>query len=187
LSREIQLDGATVERLYEIYRDAFDDLRIQAVARQVLTAEEFAGEMADPRIEKYVAWDEQDSPVGVCTLATDPDAVPWISSDYLRAAYPDHAARSAVFYLGIACVEQGREHRGAYHSMLAALFDRVGEARGVCGFDTCTVTERLGVSRSAAAMCRVAGVDITPIDRQTYFVADFGNTDISRFSAPEGT
>ena len=44
--------------------------------------------MADPRVDKYVAWESAPQPVGITTLTKHLEAVPWISAGVLRRALP---------------------------------------------------------------------------------------------------
>jgi len=111
---ERSLDPGAVDAFYRLYRAAFAPLRTNAAARHLLSAEEFAAEMADKRIEKYVAWAGNGEPVGLATLTADLSAVPWISPEYYGARYPDHLARGALFYLGYTLVRPDHEQRGVF-------------------------------------------------------------------------
>jgi len=55
---ERTMSPAAIDTFYGIYVAAFDPLRTRAAARHLLSAQEFAAEMTDERIEKYVAWGE---------------------------------------------------------------------------------------------------------------------------------
>ncbi len=65
---ERTIGAETIEIFYATYVAAFDPLRTNAAARHLLTAEEFAAEMTDERIDKYVAWDDNGRPAALTTL-----------------------------------------------------------------------------------------------------------------------
>ena len=66
----------------------------------MLTRDEFFDHLADPRVDKYVAWQSASEPVGITTLTKHLDALPWISAEYYAARYPEEWSRNAVYYLG---------------------------------------------------------------------------------------
>ncbi len=175
LTVEQVLDAATITTLYRQYVEAFGPVRTLAAARHVLTAEEFAAEMTDRRINKYVAWAD-DGPVGVTTLATDLAAVPWISQEYYAARFPDHYARGAIFYLGISFVDPARRRQfpGAYVRMMRAALSGMDELRAVVAYDVCAYNEIHGSGRNVAAVSRLDESSIVRLDTQVYSAAVFG-------------
>jgi len=171
---ESTIDTSVVEAFYALYVAAFDPLRTRAAARHVLTAGEFAAEMHDPRIDKYVVWDDGGEPVALTTLATDLSAVAWISPEHMAARYPEHAERGAVYYLGFTLVHPQRGHR-AFALTIGALTRRLAEDRAVCGFDVCAYNDAGNLGRS---LVRAFGRDrVSPdrIDVQTYYAADYSD------------
>ena len=48
----------------QLYHETFSALQVKAVARQLLHEHEFLEEMHDPRVHKYVAWDDDGEAVG---------------------------------------------------------------------------------------------------------------------------
>jgi hypothetical protein len=171
---EQTLPAAVVDAFYPMYVAAFDPLRTMAAARHVLSPEEFAEEMADPRIDKYVVWDDEDAPMAMTTLATDLAAVPWISPEYFAAKYPERLARGAVFYLGYTLVAPGRRRPGVLPLMIDRMMRRLIEADAVCGFDMCAHNDANGIGRQVAALCRAGNADIAKLDTQTYYSFAFG-------------
>jgi hypothetical protein len=157
---------------YPVYVAAFDALRSRAAARHVLTAEEFAGEMVDRRIEKYVVWDDDGGPLALTTLATDLAAIPWISADYYAARFPDAATKGVLFYLGYTLVDRSRRRPGALMLMVQQLERRLVESRGVIAFDICGYNDARGVGRRVAELFRPAD-RVETLDTQTYYAADF--------------
>ncbi|HKS99010.1 MAG TPA: hypothetical protein VJT31_05705 [Rugosimonospora sp.] len=172
LTVESTVDGFVVDACYELYALAFDPLRTRAAARHLLTKDEFAAEMRDPRIDKYVVWDDHDQPVALTTLATDVTAVAWISPDFMVERYPEHAARGAVYYLGFTLVHPERGRR-AFALTINALTKRLAADRAVCGFDVCAANDAGNLGRSLAKAFHRDRVHADRIDVQTYYAADY--------------
>lgn len=167
---EKELSAAHVAAMYELYLAAFGPLAAQAAARHVLTADEFAEEMADPRIEKYVAWDDGDQPLGLSTLATDLSAVPWVSPDFYAARYPGHHARGAIFYLGFTLVRPDARGSRVYLALNTEVAVRTRAADAVMGVDVCAVNA--GLPRSFGLFARRQGYGIREVDRQSYHIME---------------
>ena len=173
LTIESYLAGPIIDRLYDVYAKAFRPLTTVAAARHLLDADEFAAEMTDPRIDKYIVWDDDDQPVAMTTLTTDMTAVPWISARYYTARYPEHAAAGTLYYLGYTLVTPEREKEGFAGRILAELTRRLIDESAVIGFDVSSHNDDMQhiVSRLAGSNSTPATVEA--VDVQTYYAADF--------------
>jgi hypothetical protein len=172
---EAEVDEQTALSYFRLYRDTFGELATKAVARQLLHRDEFLDEMRDPRVHKYVAWDEQGVAVGMSTLTSDLETVPWISPEYFAHHYPEHSARGAVYYQGFTLVH--RDHRKS--RIFQVLTERVVELlvaeRAVCAYDICAHNnDTIGFADNIERLLhRNADVTVVPIDVQTYYAATF--------------
>lgn len=162
-----------VAGFYELYAAAFGPLQTLAAARHMLSAEEFAAEMADERIDKYVAWNDAGEPVAMTTFTADLSAVPWISPMFYAFRYPDEAARGALFYLGYALVDRTRADSSTYPAMTQRIVERVGAVRGVCIFDVCAYNNGRSVGRLWEKTVSRGVAKVEAIDTQTYYAVDF--------------
>ena len=164
----------TAVRYHDLYRATFGALETRAVARQLLHEHEFMEEMEDPRVDKYVAWNGDDV-VGLSTLTTHLETVPWISPAYFAHRYPDHTARDAVFYLGFTLVHPQRRRGHIFRAMVERIVDLLAERQAVCAWDICAFNDdTLGLGESIERIITAyAQVDVAPIDRQTYYSASF--------------
>ena len=164
----------TAARYWALYRETFGALETRAVARQLLHEDEFFDEMRDPRVDKYVAW-LGDDVVGMSTLTTHLETVPWISPGYFAHHYPEHTAREAVYYLGFTLVH--RQHRQAhiFRAMVERIVELLVERRAVCAWDICAFNDDvLGLGENIERIVSArAQVTVAPIDRQTYYAASF--------------
>ncbi len=164
-----------VARFWTLYENAFGPLRILAAARHVLTFEEFAEEMNDERIWKYVAHDSEGRMVGLTTLTDDLASVPWISPDYFRHHYPEQSSRNAVFYLGFTLVEPTTRHAPVFFAMLRPIVLRLAAHCAVCAYDISSYNDSVlsfgaGIER---LLLRLAEVEVEPVNVQTYYAARF--------------
>ncbi len=175
VSVELTIETDQMEVFYEMYLTAFGSLRTKAVGRQVLTHEEFVAEMADPRVWKYIAWDDQDKPQALSTLTRALDTIPWISPEYFAARYPEHTARNAVYYLGFVLTRPKIGGHLVLLRLLSAVIEQLAADRAVCGFDICLVNNAtMHFARQLGTLTRrQAGASTESIDTQTYYSTTF--------------
>jgi hypothetical protein len=163
-----------IELFYDLYVAAFAPLQTNAAARHMLSFGEFIEEMTDPRIDKYVAWDDDGEPIALTTLTTDLTAVPWISPHYFAARYPEHHDRGALYYLGYTLVRPDRERSGVFARIAARIVRRLTEERAVCAFDVCGYNDGTHqIGRSIANLSRSLDMSMDTVDVQTYYAASF--------------
>ncbi len=172
---ETTIDSDHLEEFFDLYLAAFGPLRTRAVARQVLHRYEFDQQMNDPRIWKYVAWDDEDRPMGISTLTRDLSTVPWISPEYFAARYPEHTARNAVYYWGFTLARPHRRGNRVFKHMLTAVVEHLAINRAVCSYDICAfnnATMQFGDQIETLSQ-RLTEVSFEIIDTQTYYAATF--------------
>ncbi len=168
---ETVLAPAAVASFYDLYLEAFDPMRTLAAARHVLSAGEFADEMADPRIDKYVTWDEDGTPVALTTLVTDLSAVPWISPEFLTTRYPRRAAGGTLYYLGYALA--GPRGRRGYARTAAMLGERMAAEGAVLGWDICAYNDGRRFGAGLLRLIGRSGGSVERVDVQTYYAIEF--------------
>lgn len=172
---EDAIAGEHLNRFYTLYLTSFGPLRTRAVARQVLHHHEFNEEMVDPRIAKYVAWDEHGEPEALATLTNHLNAVPWISPEYFAARYPEQWARKAVYYWGFVLVPRNQHRPFLFVELMNAVADKMAAERAVCAYDICAfnnATMRFG-DQIARAVSRSHPVEFEVLDTQSYYGATF--------------
>jgi hypothetical protein len=183
ITLEHKLNDDVIDVFYPLYAAAFDPIRTRAAARHMLTAEEFADEMVDERIDKYVVWDDNGAPVAMSTLATDLAAVPWVSADYYRSRHPEAAARGALYYLGYTVVDPENAGKGAFLLMMATLHQRCADDRAVCGLDISAHNEAHTIGRRLATLAAAEGVVVQRVDTQRYYEVSFDRTPFAGIGA----
>jgi hypothetical protein len=176
MTKDCVLSDQVSSVLYGIYTSAFDPLRTRAAARHMLTAAEFAAEMKDPRIDKYVVWNTDDLPIGLTTLTCDLSAIPWVSKEYYTSRYPDAAAAGLLFYLGYILVGSPYRRSSAMIMMTSEVNRRLSLAHGVLGFDVCGYNDANGIGPHIKTLLS-ASDRIDRLDVQSYYGADFRGVD----------
>jgi len=172
---ETAVDPETALSYYQLYRDTFSALATKAVARQLLHEHEFLEEMLDPRVQKYVAWDERGEVVGLSTLTADLETVPWISAAYFAHHYPEHTARGAVYYQGFTLVHRRYRQSRVFQVLTERVVELLVAERAVCAYDICAYNnDTIGFADNIERLLhRNADVTVVPIDVQTYYCATF--------------
>jgi len=172
---ETAVDPETALIYYQLYRDTFGELETKAVARQLLHEHEFLEEMHDPRVQKYVAWNDCGEVVGLSTLTADLETVPWISAAYFAHHYPEHTARRAVYYQGFTLVHRGYRNSRVFQILTERVVELLVAERAVCAYDICGYNnDTIGFADNIERLLhRNADVTVVPIDVQTYYSATF--------------
>ena len=174
-TREAIVDPAYVEAFHELYALAFTPLLTRSPARQVLTDAEFHDQMSDERIDKYLAWGDEGEPVGLTTLTTHLEAIPWISPQFFAARYPEQWRRNAVYYLGFTLVHRQRRQTRIFRAMVERIVELLVAERAVCAWDICAFNDEvLGLNDNIERILHgCSDVPVVPIDRQTYYAGTF--------------
>lgn len=160
---------------YNLYEAAFGPLRTRSIARQTLTEDEFTAQMVNGAVSKYVAWDAEGNPVGMCTLTQQLDTVPWISPEYFAARYPEHWARRAIWYFGFILAHPSQRHSRFLDQMVEVGVGELAAQGAICAYDICAYNdEMLGLGRRLSeSFERTTGVAATRTDTQNYYEVDF--------------
>lgn len=171
---ESKIIGTQLERFHELYRSAFEPLQTLTAVRQVLTDEEFDAQMTDDRVDKIVAW-VGDQPTGMMTVTRELETVPWISPQFYRARYPDHAARNAIFYVAFALADPSHPQVRSMAAMTEVLSTMLIESGGVCCYDVCAHNRdvRHFADNVERFFKRQGPAVVEAIDTETYYAADF--------------
>jgi hypothetical protein len=165
----ILLEGA-----WKLYAEAFEELQWQAVQRHLMYRDEFDGVMADPRVDKYLALDDDGAVRGLATFTNDLDAVPLISPLYFARRWPAHFAEKRIRYIGFVAVAAGSE--GAFRRMITAMYEVAHRERAVVAMDFCR--HRTEVNRIADVVDLIVRRLPSPLrghrmDEQTYWLYEF--------------
>jgi len=163
-----------IEEFLGVYRAAFKPLETLAPARQSFDDDEFREEMVDARVLKFVAYDKDGDACAMAFMATDLNAVPWISVPYFAKRFPDHYARGAIFYVGALLVRAEKQGGPWAKEIVDDMVRFVAERRGVATFDCCgfNVDVVKLPDTLARATHRLAFAECSELDQQRYYAYD---------------
>jgi hypothetical protein len=159
-----------LEEAWALYADAFEELRAVAVQRHLMRRAEFDDVMADDRVSKYLAYDD-DLLVGLATVTNDLDAMPLISPDYFARRWPDHYAQRRIWYLGFIAIRPD-QRGGAVRALLVdRLWQPVRANSGVAALDICARNGALGLPSAIKRSLELLSPDVvtTRLDEQVYW------------------
>nr|WP_294690295.1 hypothetical protein [uncultured Friedmanniella sp.] len=173
-TREYHVEPRLARTFHHLYETAFGPLRVQALARQVLTECEFYAQMTDGSVMKYVAWDDVGRPVGLCTLTRRLESVPWISPEYFAHHYPEHWRRNAIWYFGFVLAHPSERHSRFVDQLIDVGIGELVAEQAICAWDMCAYNDAtLGMgARLADSFQRLTGVAPRLADVQNYYTLD---------------
>lgn len=178
LSTHLVLDGPLAHDGWRLYQAAFEDLRIRAVQRHLMTRDEYDTVMDDPRVTKYVVIDPArgDRMAGLATMTNRLEAIPLISPDYFAHRWPERYRQRRIWYVGFVAVEPDYQGTGVFADIVGAMCRLVAEAGGVAALDVSRTAEK--VYGLPAAIARLndtfaSGGEHERIDEQSYWAYVF--------------
>jgi hypothetical protein len=172
VTHERTITGALAERLWDGYRVSVGPLAELAVLQHVDPRDEVLGMLANPRITKIVAW-QGGEPVGLGLVTNHLEAVTEISPAFLRAKFPEFAARDAIYVGMLVLVLPGVRGSTVFSRVYHELWNVPARAGGVLVLDVCefnrTMFDTDALTARIAANFPRSSVDV--LDRQTWYVA----------------
>jgi hypothetical protein len=165
------VDARTADALWDLFTVCFGPLRRRAAARHLLSRDDFAVEVLDARVAKYLAWTANGDVVGLATLSNDLETVPWISSDFYKSRYTEHFARRSLFYCGTAMVRPDARSAGALRQMVAAIGRDIAAVDGILSADMCRFNVdilQLAAVATSTMQQQWGSVNQVELDRQVY-------------------
>lgn len=173
ITHERVVEGEDAELLHAAYRANFDPLADLAVQAQASGREEMLAEFANPNIVKIVAR-ERGIPVGLGMVTNHLKSVPDINPSFLRASYPDHAARDAIYIGMYVMVAPGHRGLTLFHRLYLEMWQIPARAGGVLVFDVCefnrTTFDTDTLAERIAANFPRSNVGV--LDRQTWYAVE---------------
>jgi len=171
--------GDLAEDAWKLYRLSFDQLRHLAVQRHVMYADEFDAVMADPRVEKFLAYDGTGRLAGISTMTCDLLAVPLVSPEYFERRWPARYREGRIYYIGFLAVHPDSHGTGIFGDMVKAMTGEVALVDGLAVIDVCTYNmDRLHLPRAINSLSSTwaSHVQMATLDAQTYIGYDFART-----------
>lgn len=177
LAESLEGSHRTAEQMWKMYEESFTFLETRAVGREIMHRDEFMANLADERVLKYVAEDDDGTVVGMSTITRHLETVTWISPEYFAARWPQEYAEGRVFYVGYVLMRPDHQGRGGFGRLLTPMARLVAQHDGVVGFDMCEYNNSAVdvFMRSLRHAVDATGQEAQghTLDRQTYYAVTF--------------
>jgi hypothetical protein len=170
VTREVSVVGPLAERLWNDYIANFGPLADLAMLRHVDTRDGFLAQLANPRIVKIICWvGNEPSALGMVTNSLED--VEEVSPPFLRAKYPEHAARDAIYVGMLVMVSQPLRGKTLFSRLYTELWQVPALADGVLIFDVCEFNRNLHDTDKLAVQIASAfpRSEVEVADRQTWY------------------
>jgi hypothetical protein len=172
VTSERVIAGSLADQLWEGYVTSVGPLAELAVLKHVDSRDDVLALLANPRVVKLVAW-QGGHPVGLGMVTNDLETVVEISPAYLRARFPEHAARDAIYVGMLVMVLPGVRGLTVFSRIYHELWNVPAKANGVLVFDVCefnrTMFDTDALTGRIASNFPNSTYDV--LDRQTWYVA----------------
>jgi len=170
VTHERSVVGPLAETLWNDYLTNFGPLADLAILRHVDTREEFLAQLANPRIVKIICWIGNE-PRALGMVTNSLEDVNEVSPPFLRAKYPEHAARDAIFVGMLVMVSQPLRGKTLFSRLYTELWQVPALAGGVLIFDVCEFNRTLFNTDQLAQQIASAfpHSEVEVADRQTWY------------------
>jgi hypothetical protein len=172
VTTERVIAGELADELWAGYLASVGPLAELAVLKHVDSRTDVLALLANPRVVKLVAW-QGGRPVGLGMVTNDLETVVEISPAYLRARFPEHAARDAIYVGMLVMVLPGVRGLTVFSRIYHELWNVPAKADGILVFDVCefnrTMFDTDALTGRIASNFPNSSFDV--LDRQTWYVA----------------
>jgi hypothetical protein len=165
--------GGRRDAAWQLYCEAFDELRAAAVQRHVMHRREFDEVMADERVVKVIAAEHGPNAVdALATYTNELEAMPLISPEYFAARWPDLYATRRIWYLGFFAIRPQLRGSGVFETVIEDMWQVVLAGQGIAALDICRRNEKFGLPQAIEKTLDAVspGVTASRIDEQAYWV-----------------
>lgn len=173
ITHEHVITGGTAEALWQAYLVNFEPLAELAALQHFYSRDEILSELRNPRITKIVGW-QNDEPVGLAMVTNSLEDVPQISPAFLRATYPEQAARDAIYVCILLMIVPRARRLTLFGRLTTELWQVPAMAGGILVYDVCEFNRvNLAAERLAAQIAdNFPRSSVNVLDRQTWYVAE---------------
>ncbi len=177
-----ELHGDRREQAWTLYHEAFRDINALAVQRHLMYRHEFDDIMADERITKYTAVDDDGNMIGLSTYTNDLSAWTLISPEYFERRWPTHYAAQSIWYCGFVAVDRSAGHNTAFQDLVEAMYLTAAAVDGLIVLDFCRANDvDHHMSRVIRLMLhRLPGAVRTErLDEQAFWLYEFPTPEVT--------
>lgn len=131
------LEGAIAEELWRMYEPSMTELAALAASSTAYGHDDFLAMLAEPRIMKYLAQDDDGTTVGLLAITRHLELAYWISPEYFAARWPKEYADGHIYYVATMAMHPDHRGLGGFKQLLEPIAHIASRENGVVAFDSC--------------------------------------------------
>jgi hypothetical protein len=167
-----ELPARSLDKLLELYHNAFEPLRTLTATKQTLDDSEFRALLNYESVAVHLVNGRAGEPVAFGITVSDLKLIPWINPEFYGAQYPEHYATGRIFYVPTLLVDPAHQKGPSFVRLLRTMIPYLAERDAVVAMDCCA--HNVEVERMPeliAVMCRREAtlIESKEIDTQVFY------------------
>ncbi|MDA0286102.1 MAG: hypothetical protein O3B92_01880, partial [Actinobacteria bacterium] len=173
------VDPALREKLWHLYRRAYQQTAEATVTHEMLEQSEFNDQIAQDSNRVWVVWCES-LPVAMTLVSTDVRATRWLSDIYFEKHFPERFNAGQVHYIVWVVVDAAADAHGANSLLARQALSAEARDGALLVFDVPDLHQpgpKGGAAELLYRMAKMVGdVELLPLSTQRYFALDFATS-----------
>lgn len=133
--KDIISETSEVEKIWNIYSQAFSKLDIISPCKQSFDKEHFIEVLKNPTAKKNLIYCEDDNELaGIAIISNNFKNSPWISEEYFRYKFPEEFSKGLVYYFMGLAMHPLHKRKGYSISLIEKIIDDLPHG-SIMGFD----------------------------------------------------
>jgi GNAT superfamily N-acetyltransferase len=157
------------EALLGLYRASIAPLDEVAAGVQSFADDDFLEQLRNESVLKLVGRDRRGRPEALCLIATDLSDVPWISSAFFAARFPEQYERGVIYYIASVVVQPDNQGAGWAYALMKEVTRVVAESDGIAAFDCCSYNNDVIPELALRVANRFGDVEPLEVDAQRFY------------------
>ncbi len=173
------VDPALREKLWHLYRRAYQQTAEATVTHEMLEQSEFNDQIAQDSNRVWVVWCES-LPVAMTLVSTDVRVTRWLSDIYFEKHFPERFNAGQVHYIVWVVVDAAADAHGANSLLARQALSAEARDGALLVFDVPDLHQpgpKGGAAELLYRMAKMVGdVELLPLSTQRYFALDFATS-----------
>ncbi len=173
------VDPALREKLWHLYRCAYQQTAEATVTHEMLEQSEFNDQIAQDSNRVWVVWSDS-LPVAMTLVSTDVRATRWLSDTYFQKHFPERFNAGQVHYIVWVVVDTAADAHGANSLLARQALSAEARDGALLVFDVPDLHQpgpKGGAAELLYRMAKMVGdVELLPLSTQRYFALDFATS-----------
>ena len=173
------VDPALREKLWHLYRRAYQQTAEATVTHEMLEQSEFNDQIAQDSNRVWVVWCES-LPVAMTLVSTDVRVTRWLSDIYFEKHFPERFNAGQVHYIVWVVVDAAADAHGANSLLARQALSAEARDGALLVFDVPDLHQpgpKGGAAELLYRMAKMVGdVQLLPLSTQRYFALDFATS-----------